>query len=223
VVERGYDSTVAREKSKTVWLFPNVWNNMIRTINFQLQGMTEDFSKSGLPWSGQQCQSFVAGGTGILYCLPSVSIAVVAAACTCAGNDVHVLSSSFPLTLRRMEQAAWILQAFLSVMADYVHIHHDSVFHGLDRYYASFNTVAMLIRAAFHLPGVTMLVLGCPPIACFLLANRAKTMATAAGGGDSNHYLQQWHWCHGGWHVTGSIAVTLAVYWMHGSDDGNAC
>ena len=197
------------------WLSP-CRNYVVQTIQHQLQGMTEDFVKSGLPWSGNQCRSFMAGGTGILYCLPAMAIALAAWHADHEGHTgFHASPVSIHHNLQYLEQAAWILQAYLSVMADYVHIHHDSVFHGLDRYYASFNTIVTLVRAALVLSTMIMLALGSPPICCFVLANRAKTMAASDLEKDHYYHLQQWHWWHGAWHVTGSIAVAVAVYWMY--------
>jgi hypothetical protein len=181
LVELTTEQTTTTSIGKTTASFCCEHHPLFQTIRHQLQGMTDDFCQSGLPWSGPQCRSPFAGGTGVLYSLPAL----------CCQNN--------PL-----EQCTWILQAFLSVMADYVCIHDDSLFHGMDRFFATFNTVAMLWRAAWYLHPL-MLLLAILPLSCFVQANRAK----AAGD------LSQWQWYHGWWHITGSVAVAVAVHGIY--------
>lgn len=154
------------------------------TLRYQIRGMTEGFRKSGLPWNGDQCVSVFAGGTGILYCLPAF-----------ACQDYH------------LEQARWILQGLLSVMADYVHISHDSIFHGIDRFYATFNVLWTLWQATQRF-NAWMLLTSVLPLLCFVWANRAK----------EQNNLSHWHLAHGCWHITGSLAVTLVVFLVHHCD-----
>ncbi|KAG7346001.1 DDE superfamily endonuclease [Nitzschia inconspicua] len=129
---------------------------IFQTVLHQLQGLTDDFYQSGLPWSGPQCRSLFAGGTGVLYCLPALV----------CNND-------------RLEQGTWILQAVFSILADYVYIHGSSIFHGFDRYYATYNTIVTLWRATRQLHPF-VLITAIIPIACFVLANRAKATVPAA-------------------------------------------
>ncbi|KAG7365414.1 hypothetical protein IV203_038618 [Nitzschia inconspicua] len=160
---------------------------IFQTVLHQLQGLTDDFYQSGLPWSGPKCRSLFAGGTGALYCLPALA---------CNKND-------------RLEQVTWILQAVFSILADYVYIHGSSLFHGVDRYYATYNTIVTLWRATRQLHPF-VLITAIVPIACFVLANRAKARLE----------LRQWQWYHGWWHISGSFAVATAVYGMYHCNTG---
>jgi hypothetical protein len=168
-------------------LFPwQSFNSMCsNTVFFQLKGMTNGFQKSGLPWTGIRCRSLMAGGSGLLYCLPAF------VSCT-----------------NRLEQVTWVVQAFLSVMADYVHIHHDSAFHGMDRLFATYNTVRILWRSVILLNSC-VLILSILPITFFVLANQAKTQLD----------LQLWQVYHGCWHLTGSIAVSVVVFLIDNCND----
>ena len=85
---------------------------MAHTLQVHVDSMVHDFNASGIPWKGMQCRNLWAGGTGVLYALPAL------------------VCPTWP------ERAMWCVQAFLSVWADYFHIHHDSIAHGLDRWYA---------------------------------------------------------------------------------------
>jgi hypothetical protein len=159
------------------------WSDSLsETATLQVNGVTEGFRKSGLPWSGPECRSWIAGGSGILYCLP---------ACFCTNNH--------------LEQGAWILQAVFSVMADYVCVDRDSIFHGLDRCYATYNVLAMVCRALvrLHLHGVIVATI--TPLSCFVMANRAKQRLD----------LRAWHYWHGAWHVTGAAVVSFIVHLLY--------
>ena len=154
--------------------------HILNTCLHQFKGLTEDFQKSGLPWDGYQCRSILAGGSGIMYALPSLLVT----------------------SLDYTEKIMWIVQAVLSVLADYVHIHHDSIWHGIDRYFATFNTLATLYRATRMLN--PYFCLGCLmlPLGSYVAANRAKNAKK----------LIQWQYCHLAWHVTGSLLVLVIVY-----------
>ena len=156
-------------------------NVILKTIYHQLKGMSDDFQKSGLPWDGTQCRSTWAGLSGILYCLPI-----------------------FFCYNHRMEQIAWIIQAFLSIMADYLHIHHESYWHGIDRFYATYNVLSTIVRASYGLH-YTIICTSIIPISCFVLANQAKNQQN----------LQSWQYYHGWWHLSGSIIVAYVVYLLY--------
>jgi hypothetical protein len=156
-------------------------NVILKTICHQLRGMSDDFQKSGLPWDGIQCRSTWAGLSGIVYCLPI-----------------------FVCHNHRMEQTAWVLQAFLSIMADYVHIHHESYWHGIDRFYATYNVLSTIIRASFGLH-YTIICTSIIPISCFVLANQAKNQQD----------LHSWQYYHGWWHLSGSVIVAYVVYLLY--------
>ena len=174
--------------------------------------LTEDFQKNGLPWTKKKqkqtqkqkneknnhkkeaeksCKSIIAGLSGILYCLPASVIP--------PGNITH-----------RYEQLVWCLQGILSVFADYVYIEIDHYVHGLDRIFATSNTLYMFYRALFGTnslenPVVLSFVFGVVPITSFVLANQSK--------GQRN--LSSWIVYHCLWHVSGSISVTFVVYLLY--------
>jgi hypothetical protein len=124
----------------------------------------------------------MAGGSGILFCLPAI---------VCQTNY--------------LEQFAWILQATLSVMADYVFVDQESIFHGMDRYYATFNVVATICRALLTVDLSVVVVATVVPLSCFAMANRAKQRLD----------LQAWHHWHGAWHLTGAVVVSFIVYLLY--------
>ena len=74
---------------------------VVATLSSHFSALVHNFRDNNMPWS--ECRSLIAGASGILYALP---IFVV--------ND-------------RVEQLVWCIQASLSIMADYVHIQHDSM------------------------------------------------------------------------------------------------
>jgi hypothetical protein len=165
------------------------------TLALQIKGVTQDFCKSGLPWEGFQCRSAMAGGSGILYALPALVV-------VCSNHSNH----DHPM----VEQCLWMAQAMLSVMADYFHIHHDSLWHGMDRLCAMFNLIYISYRAWSRLNSwqvvVSLLVF---PVACYVAANRAKNRLDLAA----------WHWCHCGWHVTGGPLAALVIYLLYACPD----
>jgi len=129
---------------------PSGLEQIAKTVVAQARGLTEEFQNSGLPWTCNECRSVVAGGSGVLYCLPALF---------CKSN--------------RVEQCIWLAQALLSIMADYVYVGRNSWIHGIDRIFATVNTFAVIFRAAFGLKIITMTI-GIIPISSFILANRSK-------------------------------------------------
>jgi hypothetical protein len=123
----------------------------------QVRGMTEEFRSSGLPWSGHECRSLIAGGSGVLYCLPALF---------CNSNP--------------LEQSIWLTQALISVMADYVYVGGDSWIHGIDRFFATANTFVVIFRAALGLKIITTTI-AVIPISTFILANRSKQLMDLQG------------------------------------------
>jgi hypothetical protein len=150
-------------------------------ISHQIKGIVHDFCDNGLPWDGYQCRSLRAGGSGCLFALPW-------------------LFASSP-----WEQFAWLIQGFLSVWADYFHIHHASIAHGMDRIFANALVVSMVCRAIRHLhlkwwiPCLVAL-----PLAFFAGAHRAK----------KNEDLEAWHWWHLGWHISASSLCCIVIHLM---------
>lgn len=161
--------------------FRVVYRRMSSTIGHAFTKVDPNFCKNGLPWEGLACRSKRAGLSGILYALP----AVVA------------LDSPFDVI-------TWTSQACLSVLADYVYICEDSFWHGVDRYFAIFNLLTIIVRASTGLCwwiGVLALL----PVGCFLGANRAK----------SRNNLHAWHFWHCLWHVTGGPLACLITFMLH--------
>ena len=119
-------------------VFENLFHNVFR-----------DARNSGLPWSGMQCRSLIAGGTGVLYALPAL-------ACPSAG-----------------EKCLWAMQATCSVAADYFNIHHPSYWHGLDRVVATLMTLRAIVLVSLSLrPWV--IVFAMVPLSWFFAGSRAK-------------------------------------------------
>ncbi len=140
--------------------------NIYQTMAEQALGLTKEFKQNGLPWSGEQCRSIMAGGSGVLFCIPALF---------CKDN--------------RIEQSLWITQAILSILADYVYIDQDSWFHGIDRIFATSNVVAVIFRAAFQLQAI-ILITGIIPIGSFILANRSKQRLNVQ---EWKYYHFLWH------------------------------
>ena len=128
-----------------------------KVVKTQIGGMTEEFRSSGLPWSGHECRSVIAGGSGVLYCLPALF---------CSSNP--------------LEQCIWLTQALISVMADYVYVGGDSWIHGIDRFFATANTFVVIFRAALGLKIITTTI-AVIPISTFILANRSKQLMDLQG------------------------------------------
>ena len=95
------------------------------SLREQIRVRTTDLTASNMPptWTLDELRAPVSGLSGALFALP--------AACT---PDPA-------------EQALWIFQAVVSVLADYVYIGGPSPAHGIDRVLASFN----FLRLAFLL------------------------------------------------------------------------
>ena len=139
-----------------------------------------EFRSPNMPWPGERCISKLAGLSGICYALP----ALVCSSC--------------------WEQGLWVVAAFLSVWADYVHIHEDSVFHGLDRVYASFTMLRCILLGVAHLEP-WMLALAALPLACFVKGRDAKALPEPSA----------WIFWHTLWHVSGGLLVCLGTWQMH--------
>uniref|UniRef100_A0A7S2SMK2 Uncharacterized protein n=1 Tax=Rhizochromulina marina TaxID=1034831 RepID=A0A7S2SMK2_9STRA len=153
---------------------------VLDALRKQGQCLFRDFRSSNLPWRGKQCQSWVAGGSGLLFLLP-------VAVCP-----------------ERWEQGIWLLQATLSFLADFVHIHHDSVFHGLDRVFAT-GMVVRLIYIACTRSHPAMALLAVPPLLCIVVGTSAKNRLD----------LETWKIWHGLWHLSASLLATLVMHTIH--------
>lgn len=156
-------------------------SNILGTLKLLSRTISADFCNNGLPWEGTVCRSKMAGLSGILYALPVL------------------VATGHPY-----DQRMWTVQAFLSIVADYFYIGQDSVWHGVDRYFAIFNILTIVWRAYVGVSWqIAMLCIF--PVSCYLGANRAK-----------NHLdVQAWHVWHCLWHVTGGPLACLVVYMLH--------
>jgi hypothetical protein len=162
---------------------------LFATLNLLVEGVTADFCKNGLPWEGHQCRSKMAGLSGILYALPAL------------------VSPGHPY-----DQIMWTTQALVSVLADYCYICQDSFWHGVDRYFAIFNAITVVLRVYVVLSWKIAL-LAILPMACFVGANRAKNQKN----------LDAWHVWHCLWHVSGGPLVGLVVYMLHNCEHPDVC
>lgn len=160
------------------------------TLQLLTQGITADFCKNGLPWEGTTCRSKRAGLSGILYALPAL-----VATTTNSGHPSY-------------DQIMWTVQACLSILADYFYICQDSIWHGIDRYFAIFNIVTIVWRAYVELNWKVVL-LAILPVSCYMGANRSKKQMN----------VEAWHMWHCLWHVTGGPLACLVVYMLHHCPD----
>ena len=152
----------------------------LNSTSMQIHGMLSDFRKSNMPWEGPQCRSILAGGSGVLLALPAV---------VCPNP---------------LEQLVWIVQGVLSFMADYIHIHHDSIWHGIDRYSALSNFIYLGFRS-YHRLHWSVLLWSTPCVGCFFGANSAK----------SNLDLMAWHRWHCAWHISGAILAAMTIHLLY--------
>jgi hypothetical protein len=131
-----------------------------------------------------------SGLSGLMYALPLLS-----------HNRMTVLG-----------KLSWVLQAVLSILADYTYIGHSSPIHGIDRYLATFNcfrVIAVGVDAKLWLH----VVLAPIPLAFHLFARIAKVdMNEAKDAGrmeDFEGHKNNWVVMHGWWHVTGALLIFL--------------
>ena len=145
-------------------------------FEMQFRCLFKEFTSSGLPWRGEKCRSLLAGGSGILYALAALGCPTL------------------------WEQAMWVSQALISVWADYFHVHHDHVAHGIDRYYASFMTMRMTFICFTRLQPY-MALLAVIPIGCCSRSAKAK----------ADRDVDRWIFWHFWWHAAGSLLTLLAM------------
>lgn len=151
----------------------------------QLHGFFDNLNDAFLPPS---CKNWWSGLTGLLYALPLLS---------------HNRMTS-------LGKLSWLLQALLSVLADYSYIGHSHPIHGIDRYLATFNCFRVLgvgVDAKLWLH----VVLAPIPLGCHLLARIAKVdmNESVEGTPEFERHRQLWITMHGWWHVTGALLIAL--------------
>ena len=122
---------------------------IIHLVHTHVHAILMDASDSGIPWSGLQCRSIIAGGTGIMYALPAL------------------------VCPTWWEKSLWFVQAICSVVADYFEIHHKSYWHGIDRCVATMMTIrAIVICATILRPWIALIAL--VPLSFYVGSSRAK-------------------------------------------------
>ena len=103
--------------------------SFLATARAHLHNMTVNFGRTCMPWGPKR--SLFAGGTGALFVVPGLVM---------FAHDPGAPHAAAYL-------AAFAAQAVFSVMSDYVMTGRNSVWHGVDRWYASGMTVSPRRRA----------------------------------------------------------------------------
>ena len=103
--------------------------SLLATARAHLHNMTVNFGRTCMPWGPKR--SLFAGGTGALFVVP--------------GLVMYTHDPGAPHAAAYL--AAFAAQAVFSVMSDYVMTGRNSVWHGVDRWYASGMTVSPRRRA----------------------------------------------------------------------------
>ena len=103
--------------------------SFLATARAHLHNMTVNFGRTCMPWGPRR--SLFAGGTGALFVVPGLVM---------FAHDPGAPHAAAYL-------AAFAAQAVFSVMSDYVMTGRNSVWHGVDRWYASGMTVSPRQRA----------------------------------------------------------------------------
>ena len=112
---------------------------------------------------------------------------------------VYYIHFNIGIPIQRVEQ---IIRAILR--CGLIHVHHNHVAHGIDFVWATNITILTIIRSAIWLEW-WFVIISVVPIGFRIGTENCK---------QSNN-LALWHWLHFGWHVTGSLQCTLAVYLLH--------
>lgn len=99
--------------------------------------MYSRFCSTNLPWTDSSCKHVLSGLSGIFYllpiCLPTVSV---------------------------WDNIAFITQAILSIMADYLYIQQPHFIHGVDKVFSVYNIARIMYKVypvASLLPTIPML------------------------------------------------------------------
>jgi len=137
--------------------------------------MYSRFCSTNLPWTDSSCKHVLSGLSGIFYllpiCLPTVSV---------------------------WDNIAFITQAILSIMADYLYIQQSHYIHGVDKVFAVYNIGRIMYKVypvASLLPTIPMLFL-------FALSHYFKW----------KNNVNYWIYCHFCWHLVGGITCTYGMY-----------
>jgi len=95
----------------------------------------------------------------------------------------------------------WLLQAFLSVTADYFYVNDLHVVHGIDRIFATYNTIRIIMIVALNLP-VWTVVFAILPLSMYYNGALAKKSMN----------VKKWIMFHTLWHFTGGFLCMFFTY-----------
>jgi len=154
-----------------------------RTVTTHLRNMTLNFGKTCMPWGVKR--SVCAGCSGVLFVLPGVV----------AFREADIENS-------RLVLVAFVTQAVLSVMSDYVSTGKDSLWHGLDRWMSSVMTIGM-VWYAHNALSPKHVAIAMPPLFCLYHSKNAIARGNWRG------YVM-WHTA---WHVS-AVAACSWVMWL---------
>jgi len=108
-----------------------------------------------------------------------------------------VLPALVPSTMSRAAKLSWVLQAVLSVLADYVYVGVSHPIQGLDRVFASANIVRCLV-VGLNCCQYSNVLYGAVAVGAHIVARHAKL--------HENWHL--WIFCHGWWHILAPLVVS---------------
>ena len=143
--------------------------------------MYSKFCSTNLPWKDESCKHILSGLSGIFYLMPI---------CLCTGTF--------------LDNIAWIMQAILSIMADYLYIQHSHFIHGVDKVFAVFNISRIMIRV-YPIASLTPAI---PMLMFFALSHYFKII-------NKVHY---WIYCHFCWHLVGGLTCTYGMYLLNSNE-----
>lgn len=144
----------------------------------QIRALTTDLQNNNMPptWTLAEMQAPISGLSGALFALPA-------------------LCTPYP-----EEQALWVVQASVSVLADYVCIGGPSPAHGVDRVLASVNFLRLAFLLGQQAP--ELFALGLVPAGLFVYAQNMK----------DEDKPEAWQLAHGLWHVSGAAVACAGTY-----------
>mmetsp|Transcript_30053 Transcript_30053/g.56177 ORF Transcript_30053/g.56177 Transcript_30053/m.56177 type:complete len:193 (-) Transcript_30053:233-811(-) len=146
-----------------------------RVVITHIVNMSIDMQTSGLPF--EDSKNVWSGLTGFMYGLPALA------------------------TPFWWERCLWLLQAILSVLADYTYVNDMHVVHGIDRIFATYNTIRIILLVASTLPLWTVLF-ALIPLSFYYRGAMAK----------KKNRVETWIVCHMWWHITGGILCAAFTY-----------
>ncbi|GAB5359353.1 hypothetical protein AAMO2058_000536800 [Amorphochlora amoebiformis] len=144
-------------------------------VSNHITNISSDLQTSGLPF--EDSKSRWAGLSGYMYALPALATPFL------------------------WEKGVWILQALLSVTADYYYVNDIHMVHGVDRIFATYNTIRMILIVAACMPMWTV-VFALIPLSFYYHGALAK----------KNIDVQSWIFYHTLWHISGGLLCAIFTY-----------